>query len=548
MKALLLYPDREWEKPEFYFDEKNIVKDLGLEYVFTNASQQIFFENGEAKRLSDADIFIKDVMHKVILTPLTTKEEIEYRQKIISDCIKAESFINGLYATSSKMLSDWEKLGRRVNNRNFGRDNSSKLVSRIHEFRLFLDTLNKIRDITERNCVLFSSEGLNSFARRLRDALPDALMDKLYDISGKISFYVSEINENNRDINPTIDVPKAVLECGISGDLRLENFKLEELETVVKKYRNPKSTVAKVQTFIDSRVPDSVACDVNQTAKNQTARLEYEIVRYVMSFVEPFMKEYENFFDALKFQTAFYVGAVNLTHQIKRFKLEYCFPCVCEKNTLRFEDLKEYVMCIGQRVDAVGNTCSIDSKSLIIITGANQGGKSTFLRSIGIAQVMMQAGLPVTAKSFQSGIFPSLFMHFTRREDSQMNSGRLDEELSRMDQIIRNLGPDSLILLNESFATTTERDGSEICYDIIKALHEAGVRIISVTHLLSFAQRIYAESSEAEAAGKESKITFFTAERLENGKRTYRMIQNVPELTSFGLDLYEKVIGNCDGQ
>ena len=114
-------------------------------------------------------------------------------------------------------------------------------------------------------------------------------------------------------------------------------------------------------------------------------------------------------------------------------------------------------------------------KMLIIVTGANQGGKSTFLRSIGIAQVMMQCGLMVVAERYESGIFPSLFMHFTRREDSQMNSGRLDEELRRMDQIIRNLGPDSLILLNESFATTTEKDGSEICYDIIRALTEAGV-------------------------------------------------------------------------
>ena len=83
-------------------------------------------------------------------------------------------------------------------------------------------------------------------------------------------------------------------------------------------------------------------------------------------------------------------------------------------------------MCMEQRVNAVGNTCRMDHKMLLIVTGANQGGKSTFLRSIGIAQIMMQCGLMVAANSYESGIFPHFFTHFTRREDSEMNSGRLD--------------------------------------------------------------------------------------------------------------------------
>ena len=124
-----------------------------------------------------------------------------------------------------------------------------------------------------------------------------------------------------------------------------------------------------------------------------------------------------------------------------------------------------------------------------------------------------------------------------------MNSGRLDEELGRMNSIINHLDKASLVLLNESFATTTEIDGSIIAYDIIKALNEAGVKIITVTHLLSFARKMYAETEEKEKNNEHSDITFFCAERKENGVRTYKMIQSVPELTSFGLDLYSDVIG-----
>lgn len=108
-----------------------------------------------------------------------------------------------------------------------------------------------------------------------------------------------------------------------------------------------------------------------------------------------------------------------------------------------------------------------------------------------------------------------------------------------MSQIIDNLESNSMVLLNESFATTTEKEGSIIAYDIIKALIEADVKVLTVTHLLSFAQRIYQESKESEKL----QIEFFSAERGENGRRTYHMIQHEPELTSFGMDLYERIIG-----
>jgi len=150
----------------------------------------------------------------------------------------------------------------------------------------------------------------------------------------------------------------------------------------------------------------------------------------------------------------------------------------------------------------------------------------------------MQCGLPVAADEYESGIFPAFFTHFTRREDSEMNSGRLDEELGRISKIIDNLGESTIVLLNESFATTTEKEGSVIAYDIIKALTEAGVKVLTVTHLLSFAQRMYSETAENPQAG----VEFFSAERTENGRRTFKMIQHAPELTSFGLDLFDEII------
>jgi DNA mismatch repair ATPase MutS len=108
-----------------------------------------------------------------------------------------------------------------------------------------------------------------------------------------------------------------------------------------------------------------------------------------------------------------------------------------------------------------------DGKSLVIITGANQGGKSTLLRSIGQAQLMLQCGMFAPAESLHASVCERIFSHYKCEEDIAMNSGKFDEELSRMNAIIDDIVPYSIVLFNESFAATNEREGSEIARQIV---------------------------------------------------------------------------------
>src|SRR6266487_1059805 len=109
--------------------------------------------------------------------------------------------------------------------------------------------------------------------------------------------------------------------------------------------------------------------------------------------------------------------------------------------------------CLALRIDAaVGNDAAADGKPLVIITGANSGGKSTFLRSVGVAQLMMECGMFVAARSFRARVCRGIFTHFIREEDPDMVSGRLDEELARMSIIADQVTPRSLMLFNQSFA------------------------------------------------------------------------------------------------
>ena len=168
---------------------------------------------------------------------------------------------------------------------------------------------------------------------------------------------------------------------------------------------------------------------------------------------------------------------------------------------------------------------------MTLITGANQGGKSTFLRSYGIAQVLMQCGMPVPASKFLAPVYPQIFTHFTRSEDEQLSNGRLSEELQRMSNMVDKAAPNSLFLLNESFASTTEKEGSKIAEGILNAFYEKDITTMMVTHLYQLAKKKYDEAKEGSH--------FLVAERTENGTRTFKMLPGEPTYTSFGTDLFK---------
>jgi DNA mismatch repair ATPase MutS len=186
---------------------------------------------------------------------------------------------------------------------------------------------------------------------------------------------------------------------------------------------------------------------------------------------------------------------------------------------------------LGGRV--VGNDVNADGKDLVMITGANQGGKSTFLRSVGLAQLMMQCGMFVPAEFFAANVCDGLFTHYKREEDATMKSGKFDEELSRMSNIVDSLRPSSMVLFNESFAATNEREGSEVARQIVGALLEQGVKVFFVTHLYAFAHGCFEK--------KMKNALFLRAERQAGGGRTFKLIEGEPLQTSYGEDLYRAI-------
>ena len=102
-----------------------------------------------------------------------------------------------------------------------------------------------------------------------------------------------------------------------------------------------------------------------------------------------------------------------------------------------------------------------------------------------------------------------------------------------MSGIVDRITPESLVLFNESFAATNEREGSEIARQIVSALVNRRVKVFFVTHLYAFAHGMHEHASD--------KVLFLRAEREADGRRTYKLVQGEPLETSYGADLYNRI-------
>ncbi len=247
-----------------------------------------------------------------------------------------------------------------------------------------------------------------------------------------------------------------------------------------------------------------------------------------------------SYFIMLRGELGFYVSCLNLWDRLvaKGETASYPEPRSWPQRVMSFTGLRDMSLALRSERQVVGNDVDASGQSLVIITGANSGGKSTFLRSVGLAQLMTQCGMFVTADAYRASVFDGVFTHFIREEDASMTSGRLDEELSRMSTIADEIRPHCLMLFNESFAATNEREGSEIGRQVVSALLDAEITVFFVTHQFDFADGFHRQRADS--------TLFLRAERRSEGQASYKLAVAEPLPTSFGEDIYYQLGGWLD--
>jgi hypothetical protein len=465
--------------------------------------------------MAAGDDYLAGQARQAMLAGLTSPEAIVYRQQILADAVARPAVIRRLYDIAVAAVTG-SKRGL------FGLTSSSPdaLVYRSTQtLEMFAGQLKQLRSVADEHGRSFQSDGFRRFFAMIAAELDDAYLRTVDEHLKELAFRKGTLIS-------------ATLGPGHKG----AGYVLREPRGQGWRDRLPLGGQPGFGfTVLDrDEAGQQALSDLRSRGLNGVASALAQACDHLLAF-----------FTMLRAELAFYVGGLNLREALTAAGQPVCVPVPVAEEKLAWSARGLYDPALSLRLAGrpmsrtVGNDVEADGKRLIMITGANQGGKSTFLRSVGLAQLMMQCGLFVAAESFTASVSPGIFTHFPREEDATMERGKLDEELSRMSDIADQLTPGSLLLANESFAATNEQEGSEIGRQIVRALLESGVRVVFVTHLFDLAHSLYTTQGGGEGAS----ALFLRPERRDDGQRTFRLLPGEPRSTSYGPDLYRRIFG-----
>ncbi len=495
MKVYLLYQDRDFDLgaglPPGHQD---LIQDLELTTLL--------------RAMAAGDKFLFDVSAKVLLASLHDPEAIRYRQRVLADCLAQPDVIRDMYAVAVGALQDKRHLW------GYGgsyQAPSSNLSGAVRHLEGYVARLRQLRKIADDHAGNFRSDGMRALFGTLQRELDDGYFEEISYHLKQLRFRAgvlisAELDRDNSGINFVLRAP---------GEAR--------------RRWTERLGIGLRTTYSFTLAPRDEAG--GQILEDLTSRG----INLVANAAAQSADHIGSYFTMLRAELGFYVSCLNLADRLAAKEVPVTVPDPAQPSTLTFSctDLRDACLELQSPDPVVGNDVQADGKSLVIITGANSGGKSTFLRSVGVAQLMMQCGLFVTAGSYRADAARGIFTHFIREEDPGMTSGRLDNELWRMSATADHIGPHCLMLFNESFAGTNEREGSEIGHQVVRALLDAQIKVFFVTHRFDFADRFHRQQARS--------TLFLRAERRPDGRRNYKLAVKEPLPTSFGEDLYYRL-------
>lgn len=500
MKVWLLYPDRDYDFTRPLPPQaEDLERDLALNVLF--------------RAMAQGGQFLFDVARHVVLCGTDDTEVIAYRQAVLDDCLKHADVVEQLYRIPLEFLERKRRHWLWVSRRN----TSPTLIlsTARHLLEASLDLLRTLRQIADQHAWAFTSQGFQRFFAMVQRELDDQ--------------YLALVEKHVKALR----FPKGVL-------LRAQLGRGNEGTGYLLCKPNAPDGGWLQRLFSSSPVYTYSLHPRDEAGARILGELRDRGLVRVADAVAQAAQHVENFFNVLRRELAFYVGCLNLHRQLVTLGLPITFPrpVPADQRCFTCRGLYDPSLALTMGQPVVGNDISADGKDLFLITGPNRGGKTTFLRSVGVAHLMMQSGMFVAAESFTANVSTGIFTHFPRGEDETMRSGKFEEELKRMSAMLHHLRPHALVLFNESFAATNEREGSEVARQIVTALVEKRIKVFYVTHLYEFSRHFYTQHRDA--------VMSLQAERLPDSTRTFRLRVAPPLETSYGEDLYRKIFGNLE--
>ena len=358
--SFLLYKDSSTEGKKPYFSKYDIIKDLNLDIIF--------------RTISRGDVLVSENINKIMMLPLKTPEEIIYRQEIINDFYQNQDLLEEIYGCvlkQQKALAEYKEETNKNRSRQMGK--ASQIIETLNYLGSGQDGLLFICQLLEKYNGKLESEGLQGLYTRLC-CLP-----------------LKEIKEKLEDMDFFISGGETGYTFQFGGGLKIDNATVNYCRTKQRIQKKQKQGGFK-KLYNKYVKKNSVQINNNEELQKDIEYLEEFTLRHILKIFQPYLSEMMLFYSHFTEEIAFYVGVINFMKRMEELYITLVMPEPQQTGTkdTEFKNLYELSMAVYMQKKPVGNDISLKDNKLVIVTGANQGGKSTFLRSYGIAQVLMQ--------------------------------------------------------------------------------------------------------------------------------------------------------------
>lgn len=493
MKPHLLFADRDHEDGELPSIVGDTERDLGLESVLD--------------AMASGDSYLRDVARRAMLATPLSPAQVMHRQEVLRDCLAQPRVIRDLYDLATQAIDAKRRTHSWISISQPG----SILRSSVAILRDLTGYLQAMHDLTATHRSGFHSTGFATFFDSIERDLDAAYLEQVRGHLSRLEFsggvvLTARLGPGGTGADYVLREAAPAPWWSMFGDWMPHGHGF--VYRLPPRDENGGRTLDRIQ-----------AHGINAVANAAAQSADHVL----------------DFFHRLRFETAFYLGCVNLHHTLDMIGVTTCLPTPEPPESLALDchGLVDIGLAVRTGLRPIGSDLAGDGKALIMMTGANQGGKSTLLRAVGLAQLMVNAGTFVCAQEMRASVSTGVFTHYRREEGGALRHGKFDDELHRMSRLVDRLRPGCLVLLDESFSSTTEREGSQVARDIVDAFVAAGIRVCMVTHLYTLSHGLAEQADPLHL--------FLRAQRDGDGHHSFRLVPGSPESTSHALDEYRKV-------